>query len=339
MVEPGSGEDRVQPAADEAPHHDDLVGPEAVSEPQQPRPDEGEPDHDEAAATATRVTSARLAWTSSARAIRADGTDGLHRSRRDALASGAARQNGDGESTARHRACASSPGSLRRDADQRLAHARAFTGRRDARRPEADREATAVDGRGRGGGCCHTVGRGRSRRRPNVLVVSHCDFTGNSAYHVLSIATELDRLGWSPAIAVPRSPRGVRDLGQPGFQVLSFRDAYRRGPRFPDGDGPDLVHVFTPREPVRNLTLSLVRRYGCPYVVHLEDNELSVQEAVVSGHDPAAVGSFLDGAAGMSVIVDRLLAAEARPRAGRGHMARLRRGHRPARSGARGHSA
>ena len=147
---------------------------------------------------------------------------------------------------------------------------------------------------------------GRARGR-NVLFVSHCDFTGNSAYHVFSIAIELERLGWSPAIAVPRSPRGVRDLGRPSFQVLTFRDAHRGGLRFPDGTGPDLVHAFTPREPVRRLTLDLVRRYRCAYVVHLEDNEMAVKDTVVSGYDPERVSSFLEDAAGVTVVIDRLL--------------------------------
>ena len=148
------------------------------------------------------------------------------------------------------------------------------------------------------------------RRRPggrNVLFLSHCGFTGNSAYHVYSIATELERLDWSPAIAVPRSPGGVRDLGRPRFQVLSFRDVLRGELRFPDGNGPDLVHAFTPRKPIRDLTLVLVRHYGFPYVVHLEDNEMAVQAAVVSTYDPAAVTAFLDAAAGVSAVIDRLL--------------------------------
>ena len=141
----------------------------------------------------------------------------------------------------------------------------------------------------------------------NVLFVSHCDFTGASAYHVFSIAIELERLGWSPAIAVPRNPRGVRDLGRPAFQVRSFGDARRGRLGFPDGKDPDLVHAFTPRELVRNLTLDLVRRYGCPYVVHLEDNEMAVQDAVVTAFDAAAQRSFLVAAAGMSAVIDRLL--------------------------------
>jgi len=140
----------------------------------------------------------------------------------------------------------------------------------------------------------------------NVLFVSHCDFTGNSAYHVYAIATELEHRGWSPAIAVPGRPLGVREFGRPSFQVLSHRAAQRGRLRFPDGSGPDLVHAFTPREPVRRLTLDLVRRYGCRYVVHLEDNEIAVRDSIASTYDPDAIEVFLDHAAGMTVIVDRL---------------------------------
>ena len=147
----------------------------------------------------------------------------------------------------------------------------------------------------------------RRARGRNVLFISHCDFTGNSAYHVFSIACELERLGWSPAIAVPRGPRGVRELGRPGFGVISYRDAYRGRLEFPDGAPPDLVHAFTPREHVRDLTLGMAGTYGSRYVVHLEDNELAVQDAVAQGYDHSAAQSFLEGAVGMSVVIDRLL--------------------------------
>lgn len=144
-------------------------------------------------------------------------------------------------------------------------------------------------------------------RGRNVLLVSHCDFTGNSAYHVCSIATELERRGWSPAIAVPGSPRGVRDFGRPAFPVLSFRDVRRGRLRFPDGREPDLVHAFTPRASVRRLTLELAGRHGCSYVVHLEDNEMAVRRSIVSAYDPTAVSAFLEEAAGVTAVIDRLL--------------------------------
>jgi glycosyltransferase involved in cell wall biosynthesis len=63
---------------------------------------------------------------------------------------------------------------------------------------------------------------------------------------------------------------------------------------------PDLVHAITPRDHVRELTLGL----RTPYVVHLEDNEPALGRRLA---DPAAAARFLDGAAGVTVVVDRLL--------------------------------
>src|SRR5262245_53816603 len=141
----------------------------------------------------------------------------------------------------------------------------------------------------------------------NVLLVTHSGFAGSSAYHAYSIASELARRGWFPAVAVPASKRGARELGRPPFPVLSFRDVYHRRLRFPDGRGPDLVHAFTPREPVRRLTLELARRFGCSYVVHLEDNEIAIRRAIVTDWDSGAAHAYIDGAAGMTVLVERLL--------------------------------
>ena len=62
----------------------------------------------------------------------------------------------------------------------------------------------------------------------NVLFVSHCDFTGNSALHVLAVAKALQAHDVSPAIAVPVHPETVDDLGRPPFPVLSYAAA-RRG--------------------------------------------------------------------------------------------------------------
>lgn len=137
----------------------------------------------------------------------------------------------------------------------------------------------------------------------NVLLVSHCDFTGNSAYHVHSIARELARLGWSPAVAVPRSPGGARELGDVEFPILSFRAVRRGRLRFPDGRPVDLVHAFTPRPAVRRLTLEL----GAPYVVHLEDNEAAVRSVVRAEADADAEAAFLRGAVGATVVIERLL--------------------------------
>ena len=84
----------------------------------------------------------------------------------------------------------------------------------------------------------------------NVLFVSHCDFNGNSAFHVLAIAKELLARGYSPAICVPDDPRRSTTSGGRRFPS-SASTRRERGVLFPDGRGPDLVHAFTPREHVR----------------------------------------------------------------------------------------
>jgi glycosyltransferase involved in cell wall biosynthesis len=163
----------------------------------------------------------------------------------------------------------------------------------------------------------------------NLVFVSHCDFTGNSALHVYAIATELHRRGYSPIIAVPENADTVEDVGRPAFPVLTYDEA-RVGPLvFPDGRGPDLVVAFTPRELVREVTVELVRSHGCRYLVHLEDNDEVVLSGELGGADSATLRALplpeldriiqprqwhplrgarlLEHAAGMTILVDRLL--------------------------------
>jgi glycosyltransferase involved in cell wall biosynthesis len=161
----------------------------------------------------------------------------------------------------------------------------------------------------------------------NVAFVNYHDFTSNSAIHIGRLADELVEAGWSCAVVVPGDPGTVDLLGGHRFLPLDFRTARANGLGFPDGGPPALVHAWTPREAVRELTEDLCARYRCPYVVHLEDNEdvltadnlgLSVaQLRAANGEFDAAISAnlshprrmrrFLAGAAGITVIVDRLL--------------------------------
>jgi len=161
----------------------------------------------------------------------------------------------------------------------------------------------------------------------NVVFVSHCDFTGNSALHVLAVASGLHERGFSPVIAVPANAESVDDVGRPSFPVLTYAEACTSALSFPNGRGPDLVHCFTPREIVRRPAVDLVRAHGCPYVVHLEDNEEAVTsvelrrlpfallrvvprpllDRVIGSRFPPVEGPrFLRGAAGVTIIVERL---------------------------------
>lgn len=164
----------------------------------------------------------------------------------------------------------------------------------------------------------------------NILYISHCNFTGNSAMHIFSIANHVAAGGAQCAVCVPDSPETLVAHGTPQFRVLDFETAEKNGVSFPDGRGPDLIHAWTPRELVRKLALVLSARYDCRYLVHLEDNEEIILEnelppqvslkslkeldanqsvAIVPEHRSHPVHSitFLANAVGITVLMDPLL--------------------------------
>jgi glycosyltransferase involved in cell wall biosynthesis len=163
----------------------------------------------------------------------------------------------------------------------------------------------------------------------NLIFVSHCDFNGNSAMHLFSIANALTILGHSCAVCVPSRPETVLDHGKPMFQALDYGEALSHGVSFANRQGPDLVHAWTPRELVRDTTMALAKRYNIPYFVHLEDNETLLLldelrgwsledlhrlpscalDLLVPKHrtHPHRSRQFLAGAAGVTALIDRLL--------------------------------
>jgi len=133
--------------------------------------------------------------------------------------------------------------------------------------------------------------------------VSHGDFTTNSGLHVHAIASELAARGYSPVVALPGRRFGLEEVGPTTFPVLSHRDALTGRVEFPGGGEADLVHAFTPRAPVRRVTLAAAQAAGCAYVVHLEDDD-----ARIAGGTPAADrDAFVAGSAGVTVVIERLL--------------------------------
>ena len=163
----------------------------------------------------------------------------------------------------------------------------------------------------------------------NLIFISHCDFRGNSSFHLFSIANVLADLGHTCAVCVPDKPETVFDLGRPRFQTLTYEEALRHGVSFANGRPPDLVHAWTPRELVRKPAMTLVQRYKVPYFVHLEDNEIALLldelpglslenlerlpscalDLVVPDHriHPHRWREMLAGAAGITALIDRLL--------------------------------
>jgi glycosyltransferase involved in cell wall biosynthesis len=163
----------------------------------------------------------------------------------------------------------------------------------------------------------------------NIVFVSHCDFSGNSAMHVFALANELKSLGVDPIMAVPGDLGTLRNHGTPRFRVIHHDDALIEPLDFPDGRGPDLIHAWTPRELVRKVTEALAHEYSVPYLVHLEDNEeiiftdeligpsyselsnlpVAILDRLVPNHrsHPLYYKRLMAGAAGVTVLMDTLL--------------------------------
>jgi len=163
----------------------------------------------------------------------------------------------------------------------------------------------------------------------NVLFISHCNFRGNSAIHIFSIANQLSDLGVNCVVCVPDDESTVTEHGTPKFTAISYANAYAAPVVFPNGQGADVIHAWTPRELVRKLTLRLAVQGRAKYVVHLEDNEDVILETelgtakyaelyrltkeamdeIVPTHrsHPLRYREFLASASGVTAVIDRLL--------------------------------
>ena len=107
-----------------------------------------------------------------------------------------------------------------------------------------------------------------------ILLVSHGPADCNSSQHVFGFARGLTERGHEARVAVVDSvPVGGVDTSR-GFAVGCLQTMVKSGARFSDGKSADLLHVWTPREPMRWFAeeyWSVARPKAL--VVHLEDNE------------------------------------------------------------------
>ncbi|HEY9216151.1 MAG TPA: methyltransferase domain-containing protein [Ancylobacter sp.] len=161
----------------------------------------------------------------------------------------------------------------------------------------------------------------------NIVLLNYHGFNSNSAIHVFYLANALCSEGHDCIVLVPDTKEAVYGIGAFQFRYMSFAEALEVGLHFRNHGKPDILHGWTPREVVRIQTEQLVARYGCPYVVHLEDNEerivsdargrpfaelasrsLAELDATIPAglSHPIRYRRFMEGASGASVIMNRL---------------------------------
>ena len=115
----------------------------------------------------------------------------------------------------------------------------------------------------------------------NILFVLYEDFHSNSALHVHHFANNLVKFGFDCVVSVPKNKQTISEIGEHLtnlYQVTEYGEFYRLNECFKNQKGPDIVHVWTPREITRNYSHKLRKAYDFKLVIHLEDNEEYVLE-------------------------------------------------------------
>ena len=139
----------------------------------------------------------------------------------------------------------------------------------------------------------------------NILFVNYGDFTTNSLNHVGAFANRLTLLGHACAVAVPENPETIAVVPGVLFIPTTFSRVLEHEPLFPDRRPADVVHVWTPREIVREFTLSYLRQYpSAALIIHLEDNEVFLMESYA--HQPITALRQLSDEAVSAQLPDRL---------------------------------
>jgi glycosyltransferase involved in cell wall biosynthesis len=154
----------------------------------------------------------------------------------------------------------------------------------------------------------------------NIVFVSYGPYDNNSAIHVTGFANALTALGHKVVVSAMGTPNAAGDFGLPRFRCVPNQQLVEHPEILAHHFGstgkaaPDLIHCWTPRQAVRSVTQAVIGGYGCPYIIHIEDNEVAVAQAFQgAGGQKEAVRTdsmhdFIAGAAGATIIVDALRA-------------------------------
>jgi len=117
-----------------------------------------------------------------------------------------------------------------------------------------------------------------AKRPLNIAFVLYGSFASNSALHVANLANELSASGHHCHVSVSQDIVTIQRLREPSFSISLHRDVINGDLTFPDGRAPDIIHVWTTREGVRQIGEQLRSRHQSKLIVHLEDNEQAIAE-------------------------------------------------------------
>ena len=160
-----------------------------------------------------------------------------------------------------------------------------------------------------------------------VLFLHFGKLNVNSVIQAFHLGEELAAEGVEVTLC-GKGPAGrLAEIGEPSFECITYDDLERTLRTMARQPEETIVCAWTPREIVRRATERAVAALGCPYVVHLEDNEEHLLSAALRrpyeelrrlpaerldelcGEDfihPAHYPRLLEDAAGVTLITDEL---------------------------------
>jgi len=126
-----------------------------------------------------------------------------------------------------------------------------------------------------------------------VVLVAYHGFASNSGGHVACLAAALSSAGVAVTVFVPTDPAAAARHGPVTYEACAFADLEAWLARTRPAPLQTVVVAWTPRENVRRFVARFRQQCACPWVVHLEDNEL-VLTAGNLGLSPAALERLPD---------------------------------------------
>jgi glycosyltransferase involved in cell wall biosynthesis len=106
-----------------------------------------------------------------------------------------------------------------------------------------------------------------------LLVLHFGKLNVNSVIQAFHLGEELSAEGLEVTLCGKGPAERIGEIGEPSFEVITYDDLSRTLRAMGREPVETIVCAWTPREIVRRATERAVAELGCPYVVHLEDNE------------------------------------------------------------------
>jgi glycosyltransferase involved in cell wall biosynthesis len=160
-----------------------------------------------------------------------------------------------------------------------------------------------------------------------VLILHFGNLNVNSVIQAFHLGEELTAEGVEVTLC-GKGPGGrIAEVGDPNFNCITYDELDRRLRSWSRDPAETIVCAWTPREIVRAATEKAIAALGCPYIVHLEDNEEHLLSSALRvpyedlrrlpterldelcGEDfihPARYPRLLERASGVTVITEEL---------------------------------